>query len=58
MKSVARLPLELMPVWKAPLRVETKLRVFKAFVDPVMLYACETWPLTLCREQRLVIGLA
>jgi hypothetical protein len=34
-----------------PLRVETELRVFKAMVEPVMFDACETWPLTLRREQ-------
>ena len=52
-KAASRAYGRLMPVWKAPLRVETKLRVFKAMVEPVMFYACETWPLTLRREHRL-----
>ncbi len=54
--GVARLPRGLMAVlcqWGNPVRVETKLRVFKAMVEPVMFYACETWPLTLRRERRL-----
>ena len=52
-KAASRAYGRLMPVWKTPLRVETKLRVFKAMVEPVLFYACETWPLTLRREQRL-----
>ena len=52
-KAACRAYGRLMLVWKTPLRVETKLRVFKAMVEPVMFYACETWPLTLRREQRL-----
>ncbi len=35
-------------------RFEWKLRVFKAMVEHVMLYACESWPLTLRLEQRLI----
>ncbi len=52
-KAASRAYGRLMPVLNAPLRVETKLRVFKAMVEPVLFYACETWPLTLRREQRL-----
>jgi hypothetical protein len=52
-KAASRAYGRLMPVWKAPLRVETNLRVFKAMVEPVMFYACETWPLTVGREKKL-----
>jgi hypothetical protein len=41
-KAASRAYGRLMPVWNTPLRVETKLRVFKAMVEPVMFYACET----------------
>jgi hypothetical protein len=49
-KAASRAYGRLMPVWKALLRVETKLRVFKAIVEPVMFYAYETRPLTLRRD--------
>ena len=43
-----------MAVWKAPLAVETKLRAFKAVVEPIMFYGCETWALTVGRARTLV----
>jgi hypothetical protein len=52
-KAASRAYGRLMPVWKAPLQLQTKLRVFKTMVEPVLFYACETWPLTVAREKRL-----
>ena len=52
-KAASRAYGRLMPVWKAQLGLQTKLRVFKAMVEPVLFYACETWPLTVRREKRL-----
>ncbi len=43
-KAASRAYGRLLPVWK------TKLRVFKTMVEPVLFYACETWPLTVRRE--------
>jgi hypothetical protein len=31
----------------------TKIRVYRTIILPVVLYGCETWPLTLREEQRL-----
>jgi hypothetical protein len=44
----------LMNVWKGPLEMETKLEVFKTVVQPILFYACETWPLTARRQSKLV----
>lgn len=30
-------------VWKSPLSTEHRLRLFRAMVEPVLLYGCETW---------------
>ena len=30
-------------VWKLPLQRATKVRFFRAFIDPILFYACETW---------------
>jgi hypothetical protein len=46
----------LVPVWKAPLSVATKLLVFKVTVEPILLYGCETWALTKVRERSRVVG--
>jgi len=43
----------LLPVWKAPLQVPTKLRVFKTMVEPILFYGCESWPLTAERERKI-----
>jgi hypothetical protein len=52
-KAASRAYDRLIPVWTAPLRLQTKLRVFKAIVEPVLFYAPETWPLNARREERL-----
>ncbi len=41
-KAASRAYGSLMLAWKEPLRAVKKLRVLKAMVEPVMLYACET----------------
>ena len=43
-KAASRAYGRLMPVWKASLRVETRLRAFNAMVEPVMFYARKTSP--------------
>jgi hypothetical protein len=35
------------------LSTNTKIRVYRAIILPVVLYGCETWSLTLREEQRL-----
>jgi hypothetical protein len=45
----------LMPVWKSPMAAEVKLRAFKAMVEPILFYGCETWALT-DGKRRTVVG--
>ena len=33
-------------MWKLPLQGATKVRFFRAFLDPILFYACETWTTT------------
>ena len=33
-------------VWAAPLTRALKVRIFRALVDPILFYACETWTTT------------
>jgi hypothetical protein len=33
--------------------INVKIRIFKIIILPVVLYGCETWPLTLREEHRL-----
>ena len=33
----------LQSVWSAPLSLGVKARVFRALIDPILFYACETW---------------
>jgi hypothetical protein len=52
-KAASRAFGRLTPVWKAPLTVKTKLRVFKTMVEPILFYGCESWPLTMGRERQI-----
>ena len=44
---------KLSQIWKSSLRRHFKIRVFKATVEPILLYRCETWTLTNILEKQL-----
>jgi hypothetical protein len=44
---------QLRKVWAAPLTPVLKVRVFRALVDPILFYACETWTTTQADLERL-----
>ena len=39
-------------IWRSPIRLDTKIRLYRAYVIPVLLYGSETWTTTteLCRR--------
>jgi hypothetical protein len=43
----------LQKVWKAPVRRETKTKVFKASVESILLYGSEAWTLNAARSKKL-----
>ena len=30
-------------IWKSSIRLDTKIRLYKTYIVPVLLYGCETW---------------
>src|SRR6218665_2578930 len=40
-------------IWKTGIRIDTKLRLFKAYILPILLYGAETWTLTRALETKL-----
>ena len=45
----------LQKVWKAPIKRETKTKVFKASVETILLYGAEAWTLNAARSKKLNI---
>lgn len=43
----------LRPLWRSPLSRETKRRLFRSFVEPILLYGAQTWTLTETLETKL-----
>src|SRR6218665_1921192 len=40
-------------IWKSGIRIDTKPRLFKAYILPILLYGAETWTLTRALETKL-----
>ena len=43
----------LQKVWKAPIKKETKTKVFKASVESILLYGSDSWTLNVARTKKL-----
>ena len=45
--------LKLRPLWRSPLSRETKRRLFRSLIEPILTYAAQTWTLTAALEKSL-----